>query len=120
MESLDRSKASLGSKLAAAQEEAASMRADLRDASSKAAKLQAQLHTIHDAHSKVSLHCTVNVERKALLFGSCEKTQPRSFGGRDFGLAWMHSRHSCLSSVILHTIVVISGSLLEVAFIAGH
>ena len=54
MESLERSKASLGSKLAAAQEEAARMRADLGDTSSKAAKLQAQLHSIHDGHSKVS------------------------------------------------------------------
>lgn len=52
--SLERSKASLGSKLAAAQEEAAHMKTELGDQSSQAAKLKAQLHSINDAHSKVN------------------------------------------------------------------
>ena len=54
MEGLERSKASLSSKLAVAQEEAAHLKAELGDHSSQTAKLKAQLHSIHDAHSKVS------------------------------------------------------------------
>ena len=58
MEALERSKASLSSKLAVAQEEAAHLKAELGDHTSQTAKLKAQLHSIHDAHSKVS--CTTN------------------------------------------------------------
>ena len=54
MEGLERSKASLSSKLAVAQEEAAHLKAELGDHSSQTAKLKAQLHSIHNAHSKVS------------------------------------------------------------------
>lgn len=54
VEGLERSKASLGSKLAVAQEEVAHLKAELGDHSSQTAKLRAQLHSIHDAHSKVS------------------------------------------------------------------
>jgi len=53
VESLERSKASLSSKLAAAQEEGAHMKSELADQTSQAAKLKAQLHSIHEAHSKV-------------------------------------------------------------------
>ena len=53
MEGLERSKASLSSKLAVAQEEVAHVKAELGDHSSQTAKLKAQLHSIHDAHSKV-------------------------------------------------------------------
>ncbi len=54
MEALGRSKASLSSKLAVAQEEVAHLKAELGDHTSQTAKLKAQLHSIHDAHSKVS------------------------------------------------------------------
>ena len=55
VESLERSKASLSSKLAAAQEEAAHAKTELADQSSQAAKLKAQLSSITEAHSKVIL-----------------------------------------------------------------
>lgn len=55
VESLERSKASLSSKLAAAQEEAAHAKTELADHSSQAAKLKAQLSSITEAHSKVTL-----------------------------------------------------------------
>ena len=51
---MERSKASLGSKLAAAQEEAAHSKAELADHSSQAAKLKAQLSSITEAHAKVT------------------------------------------------------------------
>ena len=54
MESLERSKGSLSSKLAAAQEEAAHFKAQLADHSTQTAKLKAQLASISEAHSKVS------------------------------------------------------------------
>ena len=59
MEGLERSKASLSSKLAVAQEEGAHLKAELGDHSSQTAKLKAQLHSIHDAHSTVS--CTTKL-----------------------------------------------------------
>ena len=67
MEGLERSKASLSSKLAVAQEEAAHMKAELGDHSSQAAKLKAQLHSIHDAHSKVSCAIIVPLQGPGLL-----------------------------------------------------
>lgn len=53
VERLERSKTSVGSKLAAAQEEAAQSKTQLADHSSQAAKLKAQLASINEAHSKV-------------------------------------------------------------------
>ncbi|KAL3152356.1 hypothetical protein ABBQ32_001417 [Trebouxia sp. C0010 RCD-2024] len=52
VESLERSKASLSSKLAATQEEAAHAKTELAEQSSQAAKLKAQLSSITEAHSK--------------------------------------------------------------------
>ncbi len=67
MEGLERSKASLSSKLAVAQEEVAHLKAELGDHSSQTAKLKAQLHSIHDAHSKVSCKQNLLLQGPGLL-----------------------------------------------------
>lgn len=56
-DSLEHSKAGMGVKLAAAQEEAAHLKSDLGAESGQASKLKAQLSTISEAHSKVRQTC---------------------------------------------------------------
>ena len=59
-DSLERSKASMGVKLAAAQEEAAHVKSELGSEAGQASKLKAQLQAISEAHSKVWLALTAS------------------------------------------------------------
>ena len=68
-EGLERSKAGLASKLAAAQQEAGHLKAELAAESSQAHKLRAQLQTISDAHSKVRVICLILFGRRLEYLG---------------------------------------------------
>lgn len=72
MDSLERSKAGLSSRLAAAQEEAVHTKAELADHASQAANLKAQLDSITQAHSKVThplapLQLSLSAQQEAFL-----------------------------------------------------